>query len=38
MWVANMIVCCAIGFGCFGYAIKLMMDAEEKKKKAAKAP
>lgn len=38
MWVANMIICLGIGFGCFGYAIYLTMAAEEKKKKAAKAP
>ena len=37
MWVANMIICIAIGFGCFAYAIKLTMDAEAKKR-AAKAP
>lgn len=32
-WAINMIICCAIGFGCFAYAIKLMVDAEDKKKK-----
>ena len=38
MWVANMVVCCLICFGCFAYAIKMMMDAEQKKKHASKAP
>ena len=35
MWQANMIFCVAIGFGCFAYALKLTMAAEEKKHKKA---
>ncbi len=35
MWVANMIFCCAIGFGGFGYAIYKMMEAEDRKRAAA---
>ncbi len=38
MWVLNMIVCCAIGFGCFFWAIWKTMDAEAQKQRAAKAP
>ena len=38
MWIANMILCCAIGFGCFAYAIRVMMVVEEKKHRASKAP
>lgn len=34
-----MVICCLICFGCFGYAIKMMMEAEDRKKKhASKAP
>ncbi|EHL68274.1 hypothetical protein HMPREF1006_02531 [Synergistes sp. 3_1_syn1] len=32
MWQANMILCIAIGFGCFIWAIKKTMSAESKKK------
>ena len=32
MWKANMILCIAIGFGCFIWAIKKTMSAESKKK------
>lgn len=37
MWQANMVFCIAIGFGCFAWALKLTMAAEENKhgKKAA---
>ena len=38
MWIANMILCCVIGFGCFAYAIRMMMIAEDKKRHASKAP
>lgn len=37
MWVLNMIVCCAIGFGCFIWAIWKTMDAEARKQRANKA-
>lgn len=33
MWQANMILCVAIGFGCFIWAIKKTMNAERKKNK-----
>ena len=32
MWQANMILCIAIGFGCFIWAIKKTMSAESKYK------
>ena len=32
MWQANMILCIAIGFGWFIWAIKKTMSAESKKK------
>ncbi len=32
MWQANMVLCIAIGFGCFIWAIKKTMNAESKKK------
>ena len=32
MWQANMILCIAIGFGCFIWAIKKTISAESKKK------
>ncbi len=32
LWVINMIFCILIGFGSFGYALKLTMDAENKKR------
>ena len=38
MWIANLILCCAIGFGCFIYAIMVMMRVEDKKRGADKAP
>ena len=36
MWVFNMILCCAIGFGGFGLGIYMMMKAD-REKAAAKA-
>ena len=33
MWQANMVLCIAIGFGCFIWAIKKTMNAESKKSK-----
>ena len=37
-WQVTMVICLAVGFGCFGYAIYLMMQAEERKRGASKAP
>lgn len=36
MWVANMIFCCGMVFGCFIWAIWAMIRAEDRKR-AAKA-
>ncbi|GEM_PF-306012 len=33
MWQLNMVVCIAVGFGSFGWALKRTMDAEKRKKK-----
>jgi hypothetical protein len=38
MWMFNMLLCCAIGFGGFGLGIFMMMKADERKKHAAKIP
>jgi hypothetical protein len=32
MWQLNMVVCIAVGFGSFAWALKRTMDAEKKKK------
>lgn len=32
MWVANMILCIAVGFGCFGWAVMRAIKAESRKR------